>query len=104
MRRYKLTLQTRKYSYAELQEFKNSIKTNKNIDILLNNIQALRLLGWTITLGRRISAEKLNGYGDVIKYSSTINKNKAILLKKQLKIEPIRKVKIDLKKKNILEH
>lgn len=67
-----LELKERRYTMKELTEFKNELKTNKNIDFLLNNIQALRLLGYQIKTGTRLKHEYMNGYYDVIRYDNQL--------------------------------
>lgn len=67
-----LQLQHKKYSYKELREFKEEVLKNKNrnMEYILENIQAVRLLGWQILTGSPIPLRNLNGYGDVVIYSS----------------------------------
>lgn len=52
-----------------------------SIDYLLENVFIMRLLGWTVTLGRKISSEYINGYSDVVQFSKTVKLNQAILYK-----------------------
>ena len=70
----------RSYSYTEIKEFEANTEGHKSIQYLLENVNAMRMLGWRLTLGRKIAHDKINGYTDVIKYSPSIG-NKFILTK-----------------------
>lgn len=51
------------------------------IDYLLENVFIMRLLGWTVTMGRKISHEYINGFSDVVQFSKSVGKDQAILYK-----------------------
>ena len=69
-----------KYKYSEIKAFEADTEKHKDLVYLLENVNALRILGWRLTLGKKISKDKINGYTDVIKYSPELG-NKFILTK-----------------------
>jgi hypothetical protein len=77
-----MRLRKKKYSYKEIKELETELENGKtDMNFLLENIQGLRMLGYTLTVGRPISHK--HAYHDVIKVNTELKPNKAILTKKR---------------------
>ena len=73
-----MRLKVRTYTYRELKEIENAIKTGPlNIDFLIDNLVALRILGYILVLPKKLSCQ--HAFYDVLKFNADLPQNKAIL-------------------------
>lgn len=87
-----LELKERTYTIKELENFKREVVDNKNRDAnyLLENISALKILGYQIKLGTRLKNYYMLQFWEVLKFDSQL-KAKTMLLyipKKELEACP----------------
>ena len=73
-------LEIRTYKYKELKDIEHKLESgNHNIDFLLDNISALRILGYKLVLPRQLKMK--HTWHDVITVDASLPKNKALVTK-----------------------
>lgn len=77
-----MKLKSKTYTYQEIKEFEREYKT-KDIQFLLENVSALRILGWKLILPKKISHEYINGFSDVIQVDRTLKQRGIVYKGKQ---------------------
>ena len=73
-------LKTRTYKYKELKEIEAIIESGKhNIDFLIDNISALRILGYKLILPQQLKFK--HAFHDVITIDENLPSTKAVVTK-----------------------
>lgn len=75
-------LKERKYTYKEINEFKEDVLYNnrRDLEFLLENVSGLRILGWELHCGSRIKHEYMNNFYDVIKFTNQLGPSQVKLI------------------------
>ena len=62
-----MKLTARKYTRQQINDFRYNTSKHKDIPYLIDNVSAMRILGWRLLLPLSYKC-KVHGFGDVIKF------------------------------------